>query len=48
MQNATYACEVCGHLFTTDQELREHLLAVHELEPPDEDSLYPEDEETAA
>ena len=48
MQSTTHACEVCGHLFHTDDELREHLLAAHELELPDTEQIGSEDEETAA
>lgn len=46
MEHSNHTCEVCGHIFNTDDELNSHLLADHDIEA--DDSELSDDEETAA
>ena len=46
MDSQRNTCEVCGHIFETDDELKDHMLLAHDIEVEDED--LPGDEETAA
>jgi len=48
MEHMRHDCETCGHIFDSDEELREHLLLAHGVEETETDSANTEDEETAA
>lgn len=48
MDSKRNACEVCGHIFETNGELKKHMLAAHDLQMEDEDLTDSSNEETAA
>jgi hypothetical protein len=48
MAHQEHFCEVCGHTFASDEELKRHILSAHDIEVEDEELAEDEDEETAA
>jgi hypothetical protein len=46
MDSQRNTCEVCGQICETDQELKKHMLAAHDIEAEDEE--LSDNEETAA